>query len=118
MIYAIAGVGAVVVFFLGFTLHKTLVSRERKGAMSEVERILTEGRREAETLKKEALLEGREIIAAEKASQLEKLRQAQSEPDRRETGMNRQLEQIQRSRETQDARAESLKGLETVRSRP
>lgn len=114
MIYAIAAVGAAVVFFLGFTLHRTLVSRERKGAMSEVERILTEGRREAETLKKEALLEGREIIAGEKASQLEKLRQSQSELDRRETGMNRQLEQIQRNRETLDARAESLKGLETA----
>lgn len=114
MIYVYFALGAALLFFLGFLLHRTLVARERKGALSEVERILAEGRREAETLKKEAILEGRERLASEKAAHLEKLRQAQSEQDRRENSLNRQLEQIQRNRETVEARAESLKGLETA----
>ncbi len=114
MIYAVAGLMAVVIFFLGFTLHRSLVSRERRGALSEVDRILTEGRREAETIKKEALLEGREVIAGEKAAMLEKLRHSQSEMDRRESHLNRQAEQLQRNRESLDAKAESLSGLETV----
>lgn len=114
MPYLIAGLLAVLIFFLGFSLHKTLVARERKGALSEVERILIEGRREAETLKKEALLEGREVIATERAAQLEKIRQAQSELDRRENSLNRQQEQLNRNIEGLEARADSLKGMETV----
>ena len=74
---------AVLAFVLGFYLHKMLVTKEIGGASAEADRILSESRREVESLKKEALLEGREKIVEERAVELERLRRKQSELDKR-----------------------------------
>ena len=73
-----------IAFVLGFLLHKMLVTKEIGGASAESERILTEAKRERETLKKEALLEGREKIAEERSRELERLRRKQSDLDKKE----------------------------------
>ena len=64
--YLIPAGAAAVAFLLGFLLHRMLVAREIKGAEAESERIIHDARREAETIKREAVLEGRDSISRER----------------------------------------------------
>ncbi|MCK5036655.1 MAG: DUF3552 domain-containing protein, partial [Candidatus Sabulitectum sp.] len=105
---------AVLAFVLGFYLHKMLVTKEIGGASAEADRILSESRREVESLKKEALLEGREKIVEERAVELERLRRKQSELDKRENSINRLSQQSDRTLEIQKTRADSLAQQETA----
>jgi ribonuclease Y len=114
MSYLIPIAAGAVSFVLGLLLHKMLVAREIGGASAEADRILAEARRETETLKKEALLEGREKIAAERSVELEKLRRRQSELDKRENDLSRLTQQVERTGETLDSRAESIAQQETA----
>ncbi len=109
----IAAGAAVVAFLLGFLLHRSVAARERRGAMSESERILSEARREAETLKKESLLEGREIIAKERALEVDMQQKRRSEIDRKESDLSRRSEYVDRTREKLERRESVLETRET-----
>lgn len=111
-ILIVAG-SAVVAVLLGFLLHRTLAARERRGAMSESERILSEARREAETLKKESLLEGREIIAKERALEVDQQQKRRSDIDRKESDLSRRSEYVDRTREKLERRESVLETRET-----
>ncbi len=100
-------------FLLGMMLHRLLVARERKGALSESERILAEARREAETLRKETVLEGRETIARERAVEAETQQKQRSELDRKENELSRRMEYFDRTREKLERRETSLDTRET-----
>lgn len=91
-------------FVLGLILQRFLAARVRKGAMSEAERILADARRESETLKKEAVLEGREVIAGERAAELEMQQKRRSEIDRKESDLSRRSEFVDRTREKLERR--------------
>lgn len=105
---------AALVFVLGFYMHKMLVAKEIGGASTEADRILADARREVESLKKEALLEGREKIVEERAVELERLRRKQSELDKRENGINRLSQQSDRTRENLKNKSDSLAQQETA----
>lgn len=105
---------AVLAFVLGYYLHKMLVAKEIGGASAEADRILSDSRRDVESLKKEALLEGRERIVEERAIELERLRRKQSELDKRENNINRLSQQSDRTLEIQKTRSDSLAQQETA----
>ena len=69
---------------MGFLLHKILIAREIRGAEVEADRIVSDARRESETIKREALLEGRDTISRERADSLEKLQERRTNLDRKE----------------------------------
>jgi ribonuclease Y len=111
--YLIPGVVALVAFILGFLLQKALVSKEIKGATTQAARIVTDAEREADTLRKEAILEGRDTLSREKAVILEEQQKRRMELDSKETGTTRGMEQLDRLKDTLDNRAGSISLLET-----
>jgi ribonuclease Y len=107
-----AGLG-VVAFLLGFFLHKVLVTKEIGGAKKESARILGDARREAEALKKEAILEGRDVISREKAVQAEETQKVRQDLDERERRLVRTEERLGRQRENLDRREATLEAQRT-----
>ncbi len=111
-ILAIAA-GVALAFVLGFLLHRLLVLRETRGAGSQAERILADARREADNLRKEAVLEGREILSRERTAQLEEQQKRRTELDRKESELSRRTEYLDRAREKVERREAGLEAQET-----
>jgi ribonuclease Y len=109
----IAAASAIVAFTLGFLLHRLLVQRETRSAGTQAERILSASRREAETLRKESILEGREVIAKERAALVDEQQRRRSELDRKESELSRRSEYLDRAREKVERREASLEAQET-----
>jgi len=103
----------VVAFLLGFFLHKLLVSKEIGGAKKESSRILGEARREAEALRKEAILEGRDLVSREKAAAAEENQKVRQDLDERERRLVRMEERLGRQGENLDRRETTLEAQKT-----
>jgi ribonuclease Y len=100
-------------FVLGFFLHKLLVMKELGGAKSESERILAEARREAENMKKEALIEGRDRISRERADALEEMQKQRMEQEEKESRLKRLEEDLSRQESIAKSREATLSSLES-----
>lgn len=100
-------------FILGFVLHRILVAREIRGAETEAERIVSDARREGETIKREALLEGRDMISRERADMLEKYQERRLELDRSESQLAHESERLEILKEKLEDRKDALDKRET-----
>ncbi|MBN1433624.1 ribonuclease Y [Candidatus Fermentibacterales bacterium] len=96
----------------GFLLQRLLVKKEIAGAENKAERIVAEATREAETLKKEAVLEGRDRISKERASLLEEQQQRRQDLDARERELLRKTERLERLEEKLDRKESGLESQE------
>lgn len=104
---------AAVTFALGFILHKLLISREVKGSEAEAVRIITDAKREGEALKREALLEGRDMISREKVTALEEYQEKRINLDRKESQISSESERLGILREKLEDSQKALKKRET-----
>lgn len=91
---AIPAAVAVCTFVLGFILHKILIAREIKGAGTEADRIVFDAHREADAVKREALLEGRDRISRERAEALEEYQERRIKLDRKESQVSSESERL------------------------
>ena len=107
---------AAVTFALGFILHKLLISREVKGSEAEAVRIITDAKREGEALKREALLEGRDMISREKVNALEEYQEKRINLDRKESKISSESERLRILREKLEDSQKALKKRETALS--
>lgn len=106
-------IAAIVVFALGFLLQKLLVEKEVKGAKNQAERIITAAKREGETLKREAVLEGRDRISIEKAKAVEENQKREITLDRRESHLSNETEKQALVQEKLDDRKARILSRET-----
>lgn len=109
----IPAVTAVVTFMLGYLLHKMLISREIKGAEVEADRIVSDAKREGESMKREALLEGRDAISRERVDALEEYQEKRIALDRKETQISGEKERLGVLREKLENTDKALKKRET-----
>jgi ribonuclease Y len=112
--YLIPAGAAAVAFLLGFLLHRMLIAREIKGAEAESERIIHDARREAETIKREAVLEGRDSISRERSKMLEELQERRVKLDRQESQHAAEVEKLGISRERLQDRQKTVDARETA----
>lgn len=109
----IPAVVSVAAFILGFVLNKILVAKEIRGAETEADRIIADARRESETIKREALLEGRDTISRERADMLEKYQEKRVELDRTGSQLAHESERLTILKEKLQDRRDSLDKRET-----
>jgi len=112
--YMIPAGAAAVAFLLGFLLHRMLVAREIRGAESESERIVHDARREAETIKREAVLEGRDAISRERSKMLEELQERRAKLDRQESQHTAEVDKLNIARERLQDRQKAVDAREGV----
>lgn len=98
---------------MGFILHKILIAREIRGAEVEADRIVSDARRESETIKREALLEGRDTISRERADSLEKLQERRTNLDRKENQVASESERLGILREKLQDKKKTIDNRET-----
>ncbi len=111
--YIIPGIAVLVAFALGYLLHNLLVVKEMKGASAQAARIVADAEREAEAIRKEALLEGRDQLSIERATVLEEQQKRRIELDSKETEIGRIREQLDRLKESLDNRTHGISLQET-----
>ncbi len=109
----IAVTASAVSFALGYILNKILVAREIGGAKAEADRIISNARREGEAIKREALLEGRDMISRERADMLEKYQERRLELDRNESRLAHESERLKILKEKLRERKRVLDKRET-----
>ena len=102
-----------VAFVAGFLLQKLLVTKEIAGAENRAERILAEASREAETLRREAVLEGRDLISKERNTLLEEQQQRRQDLDLKERDVLRKAERLERLEEKLDRKESGLDSRES-----
>ena len=109
----IPAVIAVVTFVLGFILHKILIAREIRGAEVEADRIVSDAKREGDTIKRETLLEGRDIISRERVDSLEKFQERRVDLDRKENQISSESERLGILREKLQDKKKTIDKRET-----
>ena len=98
---------------MGFLLHKILIAREIRGAEVEADRIVSDARRESDTIKREALLEGRDTISRERADSLEKNQERRANLDRKENQIASESERLDILREKLQDKKKTIDKRET-----
>ena len=108
-------VGGVICFFLGIRYRKTVSEKEISSAEEEGKRIINEAIKSAESKKREALVEAKEKILAEKTNYEREAKERRSElqeQERRlqqkEETLERKLENVERKEESYAARLANL----------
>lgn len=101
-------VGAVV----GFFVRKSIAEAKINGAANEAKRILDEANREAEALKKEALLEAKDEIHTLRTEAELEIRDRRSELQKQENRLMQKEENLDRKDETLDKREQQLEKKE------
>ncbi|KXY60465.1 ribonuclease Y [Bacillus cereus] len=104
----LATVGAVV----GFFVRKSIAEAKINGAANEAKRILDEANREAEALKKEALLEAKDEIHTLRTEAELEIRDRRSELQKQENRLMQKEENLDRKDETLDKRELQLEKKE------
>ncbi len=104
----LATVGAVV----GFFVRKSIAEAKINGAANEAKRILDEANREAEALKKEALLEAKDEIHTLRTEAELEIRDRRSELQKQENRLMQKEENLDRKDETLDKREQQLEKKE------
>lgn len=104
----LATVGAVV----GFFVRKSIAEAKINGASNEAKRILDEANREAEALKKEALLEAKDEIHTLRTEAELEIRDRRSELQKQENRLMQKEENLDRKDETLDKREQQLEKKE------
>ena len=112
-IVIVAAVAAIIAFILGSLLQKMLVAKEIKGAENQAERIITAAKREGETLKREAILEGRDKVSIEKAKAVEETQKREIALDRRDGQLSNETEKLALLKEKLEDRKASVQNRET-----
>ena len=113
-------VGGVICFFLGIRYRKTVSEKEISSAEEEGKRIINEAIKSAESKKREALVEAKEKILAEKTNYEREAKERRSElqeQERRlqqkEETLERKLENVERKEESYAARLANLEEART-----
>ncbi|ABS22666.1 ribonuclease Y [Bacillus cytotoxicus] len=104
----LATVGAVV----GFFVRKSIAEAKINGAANEAKRILDDANREAEALKKEALLEAKDEIHTLRTEAELEIRDRRSELQKQENRLMQKEENLDRKDETLDKREQMLEKKE------
>ncbi|MDG0960847.1 ribonuclease Y, partial [Bacillus paranthracis] len=104
----LATVGAVV----GFFVRKSIAEAKINGAANEAKRIIDEANREAEALKKEALLEAKDEIHTLRTEAELEIRDRRSELQKQENRLMQKEENLDRKDETLDKREQQLEKKE------
>ncbi|PFJ18496.1 ribonuclease Y [Bacillus cereus] len=104
----LATVGAVV----GFFVRKSIAEAKINGAANEAKRILDEANREAEAIKKEALLEAKDEIHTLRTEAELEIRDRRSELQKQENRLMQKEENLDRKDETLDKREQQLEKKE------
>lgn len=104
----LATVGAVV----GFFVRKSIAEAKINGAANEAKRIIDEANREAEALKKEALLEAKDEIHTLRTEAELEIRDRRSELQKQENRLMQKEENLDRKDETLDKRERQLEKKE------
>ena len=104
----LATVGAVV----GFFVRKSIAEAKINGAANEAKRILDEANRDAEALKKEALLEAKDEIHTLRTEAELEIRERRSELQKQENRLMQKEENLDRKDETLDKREQQLEKKE------
>lgn len=104
----LATVGAVV----GFFVRKSIAEAKINGAANEAKRIIDEANREAEALKKEALLEAKDEIHTLRTEAELEIRDRRSELQKQENRLMQKEENLDRKDETLDKRELQLEKKE------
>lgn len=108
-------VGIIVGVFVGYLIHKFMMDAKVGGAKGTVEQILTNGKREAEALKKEALLEAkdenhklRSEIEAELRERRNELQKQENRLMQREENLDRKDDSLNKRESMQERKDQSL----------
>lgn len=108
--YILPAAGA---FVAGFLLHLILERKEVAGAEKRSERIIAESKRDAEVLKKEAILSGRDELSHERSVLIEEHQRRIQELDTRERESIRKVERLDRLEEKLDRKESHLEKQDT-----
>ncbi len=115
VLIAVCAIGG---FFLGVAYRKRIAEAEIKSAEDESRRIVSDAVKEAETKKKEALLEAKDELHRMRSDAEKELRERRGEVTRQERRMIQKEESIDRKMEQLEQKDETLnKRLKTAQSR-
>jgi len=101
-------VGSAVCFPLGIRYRKNVSEREISSAEEEGKRIINEAIKNAETKKKEALLEAKEEILKNRSEYEKEVKERRSELQRQENRLQQKEENIDRKTETIEKKEDAL----------
>lgn len=101
-------IGLAVGFFGGIIYRKKVAEAEIGSAEEQAKRIVDDGFKEAETLKKEALLEAKEEIIKQKNESERELKERRSELSKQETRVAKREETLERKIESLEKKEETL----------
>ena len=101
-------VGGVICFFLGIRYRKTVSEKEISSAEEEGKRIINEAIKSAESKKREALVEAKEKILAEKTNYEREAKERRSELQEQERRLQQKEENLDRKTENIEKKEEQL----------
>ena len=87
-------IGAVVGIALGFVVTRFLANTSTKRAAQEAESLVSDAKRQAETLRREAVIEAKDEAQAENKERLREVRAAESRLSQREELLDRRVESL------------------------
>ncbi|MGL4521639.1 MAG: ribonuclease Y, partial [Bacilli bacterium] len=99
---------ALIMFAVGYWVHKMMTDKKVQGAKSQVELILEDGKKEAEALKKEALLEAKDEIHKLRSVAEGEIRERRTEIQRQENRVMQKEENLDRKNDSLDKRDTQL----------
>jgi ribonuclease Y len=112
MTYAIAGgsaaLAAIIFFFVGYIVRKKNAEKKIGSAEQEVIRLRAEGEKQAETLKKEALLSAKEEIIRQRNEAEKEMKERRADISRMERRINQKEENLDKKAETLERKNEQL----------
>ena len=112
MTYAIAGgaaaLAAIIFFFVGYTVRKKNAEKKIGSAEQEALRLRAEGEKQAETLKKEALLSAKEEIIKQRNEAEKEMKERRADISRMERRINQKEENLDKKAETLERKNEQL----------
>jgi ribonucrease Y len=105
-------VAAVVLFALGFALSALLGKQRMSSAKNQAESILEDARREADTLKKESLLEAKDYLFKQKQELEKENKERRAEVQALEKKLSKREDQLERRNENLDKKERELHSRE------
>ncbi len=123
MIYAIVGacafiVAAIIFYFVGYTVRKKNGEKQIGSAEAEAKRIREDGEKQAQTLKKEALLSAKEEILKQRNEAEKELKERRADVSRmerritqKEENLDKKSEQLERKNEQLDKKIKENEAL-------
>ncbi len=106
IVFAIVGIAAG--FFIGFIVHKRNVEKKIGDTNQYVNKMVSDAKAEAKTLKKEAILESKEEIQKERAEADREMRERRTEVQRAEQRVQQKEESLDKKEAALDKKIETI----------